>query len=436
VILHFSDNTPIISYHRFCQMAKLTFDKDDKICILEEYVQSMTGSGVRWPGIGSEISDEYLVARLKQEDIVPNKATCNECKMQFSSRSQLFIHLKSTEPDGEGKCVQIQQSKEESVWVCMSLGYLNSDCVEDDIRRALTELAKELQQSTATINIDLDSLTWAILPSYSSSAVVNIASIKLSKQISVDSLPSMLNNKLQSSGIRIHTAVVVERPCVQDRREFEKYEAFIPWRALQGQDDQYQDTKQKISTTNNKRWSKTQRGCRKPLSETAAFQYVDPEMAKRLRNGARLLKDCGRTDLGHFADNPQELKVRIRTSTMEEPLHHLCRISISMRQPRKGIVERILRLLLSYARSAMDDEELASFALQVTSHDYSSPSTITLQQYVPPICLLEPDLTKYEGKTGIKLSGNMNKNTTKISEETERSIELMEITIIDNLSIS
>ena len=321
-------------------MAKLTFDKDDKICILEEYAQSMAGSGVRWPGIGSEISDEYLMARLKQEEIIPNKATCNECKMQFSSRSQLFIHLKSTEPDGEGKCVQIQQSIDEcdTDWVCMSLGYLNSDGVEDDIRSAFTALTKELQQSTATINIDLGSLIWSVPPSYSSSAVVNVASIKLSKQISVESLPSMLNNKLQSSGIRIHTAIVVERPCVQDRREFEKYEAFIPWRVLQGQDNQQQDSKQKMSSTCNKGWSKTQRGCRKPLSETAAFQYVDPDMAKRLRNGARLLKDCGRTDLGHFADNAQELKVRIRTSTMEEPWHHLCRISVSMRQPRKGIV--------------------------------------------------------------------------------------------------
>jgi len=418
-------------------MAKLTFDKDDKICILEEYVQSMTGSGVRWPGIGSEISDEYLVARLKQEEIVPNKATCNECKMQFSSRSQLFIHLKSTEPNGEGKCVQIQQSIDQcTVWVCMSLGYLNSDCVEEDIRRAFTESAKELQQTIDT-TIDIDSLTWAVPPSYSSSAVVNVASIKLSKQISVESLPSMLNNKLQSSGICIHTAVVVERPCVQDRREFEKYEAFIPWRVLQGQDNQQQDSKQKMSSTCNKGWSKTQRGCRKPLCETAAFQYVDPDMAKRLRNGARLLKDCGRTDLGHFADNAQELKVRIRTSTMEEPWHHLCRISVSMRQSRKGIVERILELLLSYARSAIDDEEVVSLALQLSSHDCNPPSTTTLQQYIPPVCLLEPDLTKYEGKIGIKLCGNINNNATKtISKEAERSIELMEIAIIDNLSIS
>ena len=406
-------------------MAKLTFDKDNKICILEEYVQSMTGSGVRWPGIGSENSDEYLVARLKQEEIVPNKATCNECKMQFSSRSQLFIHLKSTEPNGEGKCVQIQQSIDETVWICISLGYLNSDCVEDDIRSALTKMAKELQQTIDT-TIDIDSLTWAVPPSYSSSAVVNVASIKLSKQISVGSLPSMLNNKLQSSGICIHTAVVVERPCVQDRREFEKYEAFIPWRVLQGQDNQQQDTKQKMSSTNNKGWSKTQRGCRKPLSETAAFQYVDPEMAKRLRNGARLLKDCGRTDLGHFADNTNEIKVRIRSSTMEEPWHHLCRISISMRQPRKSIIDRILGLLLSYAHSAMSDEEVVSLALQVFSDDYSPPSMTTLQQYIPPVCLLEPDLTKYEGKIGIKLSGNMNNNATKtISKEAERSIELM-----------
>jgi hypothetical protein len=243
-----------------------------------------------------------------------------------------------------------------------------------------------------------------------------------------------LNNQLGYLGICIHTACLVERPCVQDRREFERYESFIPWSVLQGHEQQNDIDGEPLviehnSPINSRGWSKPSNHCRKPLSETAACPYIDPEMAKRLRTGARLLKDCGRTDLGHFAEknNPNEMKVRVRTSTMDEPYHHLCRISISMRQPRQGIVEKIIGLLLAYARLALSDEELVSLALQVSIQD--SQTYPTLHDCMS-VCLLEPALTKFEGKIRTKLCGNSNNNATKMPKAVERSIERMEIAIL------
>eukprot|EP00956_Cyclotella_meneghiniana_P001582 scaffold1778_cov63-Cyclotella_meneghiniana.AAC.4 len=419
-------------------MAKLIFNEDNMVCYLEEYAQSMTGPGVRWPGIGENISDEYLTARLRQEELIPNKATCNQCLLEFSSRSKLFRHLKSTEPNGEGKCVSIQQNVEkdgETVWVCISLGYTSSDAVEDNLRQAFLALSN----NNYVLQSNLASMIWAVPPSWTSSAVVNVVSIRLGKNTPMQHIPELLNNKLQSFGIRIHTAVAVDRPCVQDRRDFEKYDAFIPWSVLQGQEQEKDDSFREPNTLDNslsvggidKGWSKHNNHCRKPLSETDAFQYVDSEMVKRLRNGARLLKDCGRTDLGHFAQDNNEMKVRIRTSTMDYPYHHLCRISLSLMQPHEGIVERILELLLVYARSSLSEEELVSCALQVLSHDYTPPST-AFERCIP-VCLLEPALTKYEGKIGTQLCGSSNSNTAKMSKEVEGSIVKMEIAIIDNL---
>jgi len=423
---------------RFCQLAKLVFE-GDKICYLEEYAQAMDGPGVRWPGIGEEVSDENLAARIRQSPVVPKRVKCDLCSVDFPSKTQLFRHLKSTQPDGEGVCVSIQQQPEEEgtfAWICMSLGYTCSEGVEGEIARALVALAKDHSQPASSV--DANGLTWAVTPNWSYSAVVNVASIKLSKIllgiIPVETLPSLLNDKFKHVGISIHTALIVDRPCVQERREFEKYEAFTPWSVLQGKEDEGVE-EEMVDGTINEGWSKNGKHCRKPLSETAAFPYVDMEMAKRLRNGARLLKDCGRTDIGHFADvnNSHEMKIRVRTRTMEEPWHRFCRISVSMRQPRRGVVERIVRLLLGYAQSSLSEDELVSSALEVSSSqncvERSSPllPDCSCTQF---ICLLEPALTKYEGKIATKLCGDNNNNATKMPEVVKNSIERMEVAIL------
>jgi hypothetical protein len=137
-------------------MAKLIFDEDNMICYLEEYAQTMTGPGVRWPGIGKEMSDEYLMARIRQEEMMPKKAMCNHCNNEFPSKSQMFLHLKLTQPDGKGRCIPMQQLMDENelAWVCLSLGYTNSDGVEDHIRQAFITLAKDQQSTTTSVDVD------------------------------------------------------------------------------------------------------------------------------------------------------------------------------------------------------------------------------------------------------------------------------------------
>ena len=428
---------------RFCQMAKLIF-AGDRICYLEEYAQSMTGPGVRWPGLGKDVSDEELMTRIRQDpikvDVSKERVECNICRERFPSRTQLFNHLKSTKPnDDESKCLPITDhaEAEDYVWICLSLGYICNDNVGDKILRALMAVADDK-------SLEERSLHWAVPPNFASSAVVNIASIKSNKKWirnDVSSVLASLNNRLKGTGICVHTAVIVDRPCVKEKREYEKYETFIPWLSLKNDHvNELQNSTIDIQDPNG--WSKESNQCHRALSETAAAPFVDINMVKRLRDGARVLnvlKDASQTDLG---EEIPEMKVRVRTRTMDKPWHQLCRISISMRQPRRGIVERIVGILLAYAReSSMTDDELIALALQVTSSDKDECNNANDDEEedddsicIRSTCLLEPALTKYEGKFGIKLCrGRDDTNSSELDNTMSHSIEQMEILILSNI---
>ena len=86
---------------RFCQVARLEF-RGEQICYLEEYGQSVSGPGARWPPL--DASEDELAARIRKrfrESAVA--ATCDKCQAPFASRSKLFAHLRAT-PCGEGQC--------------------------------------------------------------------------------------------------------------------------------------------------------------------------------------------------------------------------------------------------------------------------------------------------------------------------------------------
>ena len=86
---------------RFCQVARLEF-RGEQICYLEEYGQSVSGPGARWPPL--DASEDELAARIRKrfkESAVA--ATCDKCRTPFASRSKLFAHLRAT-PCGEGQC--------------------------------------------------------------------------------------------------------------------------------------------------------------------------------------------------------------------------------------------------------------------------------------------------------------------------------------------
>ena len=422
---------------RFCQMAKLIFE-DSKICYLEEYAQSVQGPGVKWPGLDAPDAELWRHIRQDPEPVAEKKTVlCKRCGAAFPSRTQLFRHLKATEMrEDKSGCIPIDD-EEDSIWICLSLGYTSNDNLDDIIFGALQDLGGNVEGTIEKAVTETDALTWAMLPHWTTSAVVNVASTKMRRsfvnKISVSALPSLLNTKLKGTDILVHTVAVVDRPCVPERREFERYEAFIPWTILQEQ--KYDETKKNdghASTLETpKGWSKQNNHRRKPLEETKAGEFVDPAIARRLRDGSRLLKDGGK-DLSHFADNPEDVKIRIRTCTMEEPFHRFCRISVSMRQPRSGFVESLIGLLIGYARSALTEGELVSAARSLSSPCTSMQSDGEVSAASFPtdfVCLLEPALTRYEGKMKVSLCGS----STDTTEEMTKSLGTMEVAVLSNM---
>jgi len=405
---------------RFCQMAKLIFDEDSgRICHLEEYAQACSGPGVKWPehfDDANAVSDAELWSMIRQEPVVPKvpskNIVCSHCGSSFPSKSQLFKHLRSLE------------EQDTAVWICLSIGYAASTDISEKIKNTLNRLPEEAA-------VEMDSFTWAVPPNFTGSAVVNIASVRISKrfldEISIETLPALLNEQLHEQGVcvYVHTAAVVDRPCIQERREFEKYEAFVPWAILQGPDNSPTSTCTTLPG-NCGGWSSVVGHKRKPLEETKAAEFCDPAFAKRLRDGARLLKDGGRRDLGHFAGEGEgEMKIRIRASTMSDPFHQYCRMQVSCRQPKAGFVEIILGLLIAYGRSLLNDEELVSKAKSLLEGgDGVKKNSVSFPTIL--LCLLEPSLTKYEGKAGVSLCTS----STDVSDSMRKSFDEVECAII------
>lgn len=415
---------------RFSQMAKLMFDQDSgKICYLEEYAQACTGPGVRWwPDFFDDhkaVSDAELWSRVRQDPIVPkavekNIVTCTHCGKCFPSKSQLFKHLRSLEEEKKGI----------KIWICLSVGYVESADITDKLGRALSSSLPE------EADVETDSLTWAVPPEFSASAIVNIASVKLSKRYIdstvTDGLLTLLNEPLRAQGVYIHTAAKVDRPCIQERREFEKYEAFIPWAVLQGQGGDKDDSAVSFLPEKCGGWSRVSGHKRRPLEETKAGDICDLQLANRLRDGARLLKDGGRSDLGHFANESEgEIKIRVRASAMNEPFHQFCRISVSIRQPKAGLVERIIALLVAYGRNLLNDDELTVSAMKLIDGENLSDRLATSIRHAkfPSLCLLEPALTKYEGKARISLCTS----SVDVSDSMRKSLDTIEYEVIRKL---
>jgi ketosteroid isomerase-like protein len=160
---------------RFCQMAKLFFD-GTRIAYLEEYVQGMGGSAVRWPGL--QATDEELWAKIRFD---PEKARppvrCERCSEMFPSRTKLFGHLRETQARGDGKpgCMPNAEAAEHNdVLVCFSLAY-SCKAPEEHLVRALEALAVDLD----VIDDFIPTLRWAVPPDLTSSAVINVAAAKL-----------------------------------------------------------------------------------------------------------------------------------------------------------------------------------------------------------------------------------------------------------------
>lgn len=506
---------------RFCQLAKLIFtttDGDDdgcqKICYLEEYAQGMIAKSFRWPGI--DASNEELWNRIRFEPPKPpSPVLCQKCGQSFPSRTKLFSHLQNTEEvyqeedpqsNSEGKPIIVCVPKEkqlsiETVFLCISISYSSSiDDPNDRLKHACKHLTSYQIRNDTNNNLndvnDKDiELTWAVSPSLASSAIVNVVTIRLKKtivaKITTELLPKALNKALQMTKtpknqnrrsdidckqrdvekewIMVHTAGIVDRPCSPQRRDFETYVAFVPWKYLQKPNDSNSnngdtriilndndgsadnntaspDEKQQIRESTllvkeklqQKDVSKLDKKVwRRPIEETSAGKFIDAESARRLKHGARQMKNINiyPKDLNINSSANKCNHIKVRTSTMEEPMHHYCKISLSIKQLSPGYVERLVALLVAYARK---DLEESNFLTALKDHEVMS-RVLTDKSLCPfhigcfpsdLVILLEPALTRYENKTKLKLCRNSNTNT-KISEGMKQSIDEAEVMMLN-----
>ena len=165
---------------------------------------------------------------------------------------------------------------------------------------------------------------------------------------------------------------------------------------------------------------------RRPIEESSAFKFVDSSVAQRLKHGARLMKDSGHgVDLEHLSakgedkDMSLKQKIKVRTSTMEEPNHRYCKISISMRQTVHGHVQRLVGLLFVFARfEVSEDDFIAALKDKVVGVTVDVPGLHPYNiNHLPSnfIVLIEPALTRYENKMKLKLC-RYGKTNTNISD--------------------
>jgi hypothetical protein len=150
-----------------------------------------------------------------------------------------------------------------------------------------------------------------------------------------------------------------------------------------------------------------------PLESTTASEFVTLSLAQRIKHGARLMSDS-------------IPNVRIRTSTMSEPWQRWCRISLSMQQQVPGSVERLVGLLLAYARQTLTDDELIAASLVALPLPQAAVVVVDDAPASFPsafVCLMEPFLSKYETKTGLSLCSN---SSTDASDDFKTSVSLAE----------
>lgn len=245
------------------------------------------------------------------------------------------------------------------------------------------------------------------------------------------------NVETERDMIIVHTAGLVQRPCVPERREFETYAAFIPWAMLKSQTNAQSvpvevagksddDELEQDEAIPPKLW-------RRPIEETSAFKFVDADASRRVKRAARLMKNGDQEIYASSSQGPSlinavpTLKIKVRTSTMEEPMHHCCKISISVRQPLPGYVERLLALLVAYARSEIREDDFIAATKNRSMIEVVQKSSNVCPFHIAPfptalVLMLEPALTRFENKTKLKLCQNGN-TYTEMSTSMKRSID-------------
>ena len=95
-----------------------------------------------------------------------------------------------------------------------------------------------------------------------------------------------------------------------------------------------------------------------------------------------------------------------------------------MRQPKAGYVEVIVGLLVAYGQSLLNDEDLIARARHLLEGGDEMEPQILFPTLL--LCLLEPSLTKYEGKAGLSFCTS----SACVSDSMRKSFDFLECAII------
>ena len=470
------------------QEAHSNSDKNDgpvkmRISYLEEYAQGVEGKNFQWPGLDATADELWDKIRFEAPK-PPPRAVCNKCDESFPSRKKLFEHIKFTDPqyDSDDKCICVpnedcrRKMLSEHVFVCLSVSHWCDDPQERLIRawkdaRSRLISDDDISREAAAECEPKVTLTWAVPTELISSAVVNVVTMKLPKvrfeQVGGASLlPEILNVELTQNHsidgtssssttfleekcmMMVHTAGIVDRPCSPERRDFELYAAYFPWDFFDNQRRRGEISTKSNSVEDEDAESNVIKSPRKLVyipkhklkqglistEQKDAFEVIssDSNMVQRLKHGGRLIKEWGHLGMKpglQIEDEPDINLNRIlsvKTCAMNEPLHHYCKILISVKQTVPGYIKRLFGLLCAFARFELSEDNFIA-SLKDRAVNISAGAS-GLSQYQPEefpsdyVVMLEPAMTKFENKTKLKLCPS-GKTKANMSENMEASIE-------------
>ena len=345
---------------QFCQLAKLMFDADGKVCYLEEYAQSVSGPSSRWPPLDAPSAELWRRVRREQTEVA-KAAVCGVCGAAFPSKSKLFAHLR-TSACGDGA---VAGAAEPTTFLCVYAAYA-------DGAKATAALLARFGAADAEFR------AWAVPPSVAPNAARNVAAVKVRKR----DVAGLALTGDGGDGLSVFKVREADRAFADERRQFERYAALIPW-ALLGAAPSGAPASAPAAA------APAARGPRVPFEETAAAAHVDKATVARLGRAARAAAERG--GAGWLAAAKPG---RVRARAMPAPYAAWAHVSLAMRQPKPGYAQYLVALLVGRARGALDDAGLAA-AMARDAMDLAPPLP------APFLCLVEPVMHRYEAMHGI-----------------------------------
>ncbi|CAK8991302.1 unnamed protein product [Durusdinium trenchii] len=366
----------------FVQVAMLEFSEDQRLTLLEEYMQSIHGAFFRWPSLdASESRLDAMRRAVPMSFATPalSGQCCAKCGQQLQSRNALFRHLRSTSSACASTLAPAPSAerRESRLQVALVVSYVEKpDGWEEQLVAAsLRAFPLHPQEPRPAPRV-----TWAS-PPQRGPAKANVLGMRLPKKAEGlegrEILERIESHLPVSSGVDLLGCVEVPATFHAARScEIERFEALLPWWIL-GEASE-------------------------PLEPYSANGVpFDRALARRVKSGLRQLRAgchwqnfCDRS-LGR--GDPPSFSLNRLSCTVAFP--GWCRIGVSVQRTLPGMVDRLLGALVLWCRG-----DVGTTFLQ----ESLAPRSRILVPKVPKCCfyLLQPHMARFEHKHGLQLTND------------------------------